>query len=48
MPSSFDALQEETRPLRLMAEQPAPSGRPGVALASLLLIVLPVLAAILL
>ena len=48
MTSSFDALHDETRPLRLMEPEPAPAAGPGVALASLLLIVLPVLAAVLL
>lgn len=48
MPTSFDSLHNETRPLRML-EEPAPvDARPGVALASLMLIVLPVLAAVLL
>lgn len=49
MPTSFGALHEETRPLRML--EPAPAPRPtalGATLASLLLIALPVLAAALL
>ena len=48
MPTSFDALHDETRPLRLLEPAAAPAPGAGVALASLLLIVLPVLAAVLL
>jgi len=47
MPSSFDSLQEETRPLALLEEPRSSQVSPGVALASVLLIVLPVLAALL-
>ena len=45
MPTSFDALYDETRPLRLMEPRPttAPRPRVGATLATLLLIVAPVL-----
>ena len=49
MPTSFDALHDETRPLRMLeSATTVPAAGPGVALASLLLIVLPVLAVVLL
>ncbi len=48
MPSSFDALHEETRPLRLLDEPPPPRVGAGAALAPVLLIVLPLLAVLLL
>ena len=48
MPSSFDSFHDETRPLAMLEEPAAARPRPGVVLASLLLIVLPVLAAVLL
>ncbi len=47
MPNSFDALHEETRPLRLL-DEPPPRVAPGAALASMLLIVLPLVAVLLL
>ena len=48
MPTSFDSLHNQTRPLRMLEEPASVDTRPGVALASLLLIVFPVLAAVLL
>ena len=48
MPSSFESLHDETRPLVMLDEPAVGRPRPGVVLASLLLIVLPVLAAVLL
>ena len=50
MPSSFDAMHDQIRPLALL-DEPAPTHpttATGAALASVLLIVLPVLAAALL
>ena len=48
MPSSFESFHNETRPLAMLDEPAVARPRPGIALASLLLIVLPVLAAVLL
>ena len=48
MPSSFESFENETRPLAMLDAPPAARPRPGVVLASTLLIVLPVLAAVLL
>lgn len=51
MPTSFGAMHEEIRPLRMLepTHEPAPRPSPlGATLASLLLIALPVLAAALL
>ena len=47
MPSSFDALYDETRPLALIEPAPQPRLRPAAALASVFLVVLPVLAVVL-
>jgi hypothetical protein len=47
MPSSFDAMHDETRPLRMLEEPQGPSPV-VVTLASLMLVLLPVLAVILL
>ena len=47
MPSSFDSLHNETRPLRMLEEPSRPSPL-VVTLASLMLVLVPVLAAILL
>ena len=51
MPTSFSAMHNETRPLRMLEAETEPAPRPsavGATLASLLLIALPVLAAALL
>ncbi len=47
MPSSFDSMYNETRPLRMLEEPPRRSPL-ATTLASVMLVVLPVLAAVLL
>lgn len=47
MPTSFESLHDETRPLRMLEEPPGPNPV-AVALGSVMLLVLPVLVAILL
>lgn len=48
MHSSFDALHHESRPLTLMDEPAPPTSSVGVTLATLVLIVLPLVAVALL
>ena len=47
MPTSFESMHDETRPLRMLEEPPGPNPV-AVALGSAMLVVLPVLAAVLL
>ena len=48
MPSSFESFTDETRPLALLDEPPRAQTGAGAALASVLLIVLPLLVVVLL
>jgi hypothetical protein len=48
MPSSFEALHDQTRPLALLDDHAPRQSPTGAALAAVLLIVLPLLAAVLL
>lgn len=46
MPSSFDSMHDEIRPLRMLEEDSSPRSPLAVTLASVLLVVAPVLAAL--